>query len=286
MSKETLGPEDVPTYYWCENKHGNAYILRWTGDRLVYPDGTETQMVWTNFKRVYTTEEVEELRKALAEKGAEMEAKPPAGDSVGWYFCEQDWSNGSLYVRYWTADRLIGGANHHDPAAWKGFQKLYTEEEVSEAGAEIRKLRAELDEKNVIIEKERRTVDNLADKIRELKEQLEQQKANPRPLRKAEIPDCVGIWFDSSRDFWAVEDEADIANFHEENGVAPYYYYGPLMEIPQDQQPLKVVTVRCKATGKEFRAIPSLCQSVLAILNDDGSFRQNDSATNWDEVVK
>lgn len=191
-------------------------------------------------------------------------------DPAGWYLCNclesEDvqarwWSGNALKV--WPTDDWLCNKDRYT-----NFRRLYTEEEASNFG----QCYDELFTAN----------QTLQFQVSTLTSDLEKLKAAPYPMRKADKPDCVGLWISSQEHIFRVCDDSQCGSF---TSNPPYYYLGPIPVIPKEQKPPQVVTVRNKKSGQVFRAIPSTCGSSLAVLNDDGSFRGNEMVINW-EVVK
>lgn len=173
-----------------------------------------------------------------------------SADPSGWYLfvC----NSLGTQVAYWDGQYLRGGGYTFYQPNCRNFRRLYYESDVAALNEELRTLR----------------------------EELSRLKSQPYEMRRADKPDCVGLWRNSVGQIVKVETEADILGY---GNCAPYHYLGPIPVIVE-QQPPRVVKVRCKKTGEVCRAIPSPCGSSLAVINDDGSFRSNEMAIDWEEV--
>ncbi len=161
-------------------------------------------------------------------------------DPKGWYLCDYvyDDCNFNFHAKgmlvQWTGDSLIycGDLVHgNDWAGLSNFRPIGDEV----FNEELQTLRAELDA----------------------------LRKQPYAIRKAEKPDCVGLW--ANRDGSVLE----IYNVHTSpRHGPPYYHLGPIPVIPVEQQPPQVVTIRHE--GKTYRAIPSDNPEYWTLLGDDG----------------
>lgn len=172
-------------------------------------------------------------------------------DPAGWYLCEKT-SNNRETVIHWDGIEMRHISWSHVVRPYMNFRRLILEDEVFA----------------------------LNEQLTERQKELAALKAYSYPMRKADAPDCVGLWVDNCEEVFWVDDLEEF-----DDSFPPYYYLGPIPVIPAEQKPPQVVTVRHKKSGEVCRAIPSPCGSSLAVLNDDGSFRGNEMVINW-EVVK
>ena len=246
-----------------------------------------------------------------------MKSTLTSADPSGWYLCDYvyDDCNFNFCARgmlvQWTGNSLIYCGDLVQGNDWAGLSNFRPigDEVFNE---ELRTLREELATNKHSLDvcskyaesmqrssedylnelrkarEENATLQNQADSLLKQAEQLEAElarlKSQPYAIRQANEPDCEGLWRNCCGAIreWHETDLAGSNGFH----YGPYHYIGPLPVIPVvvEQQPPKVVGVRCKKTGEVCRAIPSPCGSSLAVLNDDGSFRGNEMAINWEEV--
>lgn len=185
-------------------------------------------------------------------------------DPAGWYLCDCLDSEG-VRARWWSGDALKMWPTDDylckDP--YTNFLRLYTEEEVKEKEQYLQAL--EVHRQNLLRDNHR-----LLDKLSAL-------KASPYPMRKADKPDCVGLWLslDKKSVFITHSDDEWVS-------TGDWYYLGPIPVIPAEQKPPQVVTVRNKKSDEVFRAIPSPCGKWLGIIGDDGSYLGNEPVNNWE----
>lgn len=183
-----------------------------------------------------------------------MKSTLTSADPSGWYECSLLNDSSGFRAIIWDGKQMLLGTNRI-LGPYANFRRLFTESDVAALREELTALR---------------------DEVKRLKSQ-------PYELRRADKPDCVGVWMDNCGGV----DKYDSDELEEmEPDWSPYYYMGPLPEVPVvvEQQPTKVVKVRNRKDAEVCQAIFSPCFSTLAIINDDGSFRATEFSHNWEEV--
>jgi len=114
----------------------------------------------------------------------------------------------------------------------------------------------------------------------ELREELSRLKSHPYVMRRADKPDCVGLWRNVVGQICRVETESDLDGY---GGCPPYYLLGPI-PVVVEQQPPKVVKVREKETGVTADAIVGNIKGLYTLLSLDGKACSVVSVDNWEEV--
>lgn len=184
-------------------------------------------------------------------------------DPAGWYLCE---FNGAERCFWWDGEKLRRwpGDEYLHYINYTNFRRLFTEEEVAGLNYELQKLRA--------------ANERLSATLLESSAELSALKAFSYPMRKADKPDCVGLWRDKDGVYYEATEQTlpHCCDY-------PTYYLGPIPVIPKEQKPPQVVKVKCKVNSITMRAIPYGDDFVL--LNRDGTIAGNASKDNW-EVVK
>lgn len=114
----------------------------------------------------------------------------------------------------------------------------------------------------------------------ELRAELSRLKSQPYEMRRADKPDCVGIWCDKEAEILTIEEPSELSFpfLH-----PPYFYLGPI-PVVVEQQPPKVVKVRCKETGVTCDAIRSFNNCFWIPLTVDGLACNSSPIVNWEEV--
>lgn len=174
-------------------------------------------------------------------KDIEMNSALTSADPSGWYefACESL----GRQVAHWDGQYLRGGGYTFYQPNCRNFRRLFTESDVAALREELTALR---------------------DEVKRLKSQ-------PYEMRRADRPDCEGLWANREGSVLEIYN-AKTSPSH----APPFYYIGPLPIIPVivEQQPPKVVKVRCKKTGEVCRAIPRVVAGdalSYCLLNDDGT---------------
>lgn len=186
-------------------------------------------------------------------------------DPAGWYLCDC-LESGGVRARWWSGNALkvLPTDDWLCEDRYTNFRRLYTEEEASNFG----QCYDELFTAN----------QTLQFQVSTLTSDLEKLKAAPYPMRKADKPDCVGLWRDKDGVYYEATEQTlpHCCDY-------PTYYLGPIPVIPKEQKPPQVVKVKCKVNSLTYAAIPYGDDFVL--LNRDGTIAGNASKDNW-EVVK
>lgn len=190
-------------------------------------------------------------------------------DPAGWYLCE---FNGAERCFWWDGEsmRRWPGDEYSTYMDYTNFRRLYTEADVAALNEELQSLRDQLtccDHEN----------SDLSCKVKSLESKLAALRKQPYAMRKAEKPDCVGVWTNGFGEWRVRTLDAPFP-------IETYYYLGPIPVFPVEQKPPQVVKVKHKETGEVCRAIPSPCGKWLGIIGDDGSYLGNESVDNWEAV--
>ena len=180
-----------------------------------------------------------------------MKATLTADDPIGWYLCRRIHAK-HLCCNWWDREHLrssplLGELNL---SLYEDFRRLFTESDVAALREELTALR---------------------DEVKRLKSQ-------PYELRRADKPDCVGLWRNAHGDICKAKSDKDIDSFGE---APPYYLLGPIPVIVE-QQP-RVVTIKAREDGETCRAIPTK-QGTYMILDADGCICEETNRTSWEEV--
>ena len=124
----------------------------------------------------------------------------------------------------------------------------------------------------------------LREELTALRDEVKRLKSQPYEMRKADKPDCEGLWRNAHGDICKVKSEKDIDSFGE---APPYHYLGPIPVIVE-QQPPRVVRVWNKRTGRESLAIPQMRgnkpEYYLLLLADGTMGGERVWCNNWEEV--
>lgn len=281
--KTTLTSDDPSGWYLCEFR-GRTYARWWDGENFRRdPGGMQYGTPYAKIRRVITEHDVAALRQALAEnealveesvKGAEQvnEELRTLRDELGkqkekWRILDRDYG-----IRINERNSLQGKLEVCEKYA-ASFQK-----QCDDYLGELRKAR----EENATLQSQ---VDSLLKQAEQLEAELSRLKSHPYEMRRADRPDCEGIWLRIDEDRRHVRCVVTLAC---EFSPGPWYYLGPLPVLPVEQQPPKVVTIKCKETGKESRAIPSFrggsSEYYFLILDDGTMSGERVWCNNWKEV--
>lgn len=177
-----------------------------------------------------------------------MKTNLTSADPSGWYefACESL----GRQVAHWDGQYLRGGGCTFYQPNCRNFRRLYSESDVAA----------------------------LREELTALRDEVKRFKSQPYEMRRADRPDCVGIWCDKEAEILTIEELSELSFpfLH-----PPYFYLGPIPVIVE-QQP-KVVKVRCKETGEVCRAIQATSGTYM-ILEIDGRICDETDRTSWEEV--
>lgn len=186
-------------------------------------------------------------------------------DPAGWYLCDCLDSEG-VRARWWSGNALKTWPTDDwlCKERYTNFRRLYTEEDAAAMGQRCDELFA--------------ANQTLQFQVSTLASDLEKAKASPYHMRKADKPDCAGLW--------KMKDCDPFEEYHinGEYPEGPYYYLGPIPVIPAEQKPPQVVRVKCKTNSITMRAIPT-ANGTYMLLSDDGLTCGETKEGAW-EVVK
>jgi hypothetical protein len=127
----------------------------------------------------------------------------------------------------------------------------------------------------------------LREELTALRDEVKRLKSQPYEMRRADKPDCLGLWYSSKHfhNFYWLDTEEKLADVLGVKG--PYYYLGPIPVIVE-QQPPRVVRVWNKRTGRESLAIPQMRgnkpEYYLLLLADGTMGGERVWCNNWEEV--
>lgn len=80
----------------------------------------------------------------------------------------------------------------------------------------------------------------LREELTALRDEVKRLKSQPYEMRRADKPDCEGLWRNAHGDICKVKSDKDIDSFGE---APPYHYLGPV-PVVIEQKPPRVVRVR------------------------------------------
>lgn len=208
-----------------------------------------------------------------------MKTTLTSSDPEGWYLCKGHYDSLTKPL-WWNGERL----HEHDwcngegwpelpLSRYKSFQLMTTESDVAALNDELRTLRERNDElfaANQVLQFQ----------VSTLTSDLEKVKDQPYEMRRADKPDCIGLWMSVDGDVYSIPLEVQLQNY---TWRGPYHYLGPI-PVVVEQLPPKVVRVRHNGTGVECDAVLSINGTFIVPLSKDGLASDTSPAIYWEVI--